>query len=284
MTTTVHWLISRYVQAAEPKILFVSNRGNSKDIWIMKSDGQAPKNLTKSRKTNEETPTASPKGIHITFSADGGKNKARWTYIMSLDGKGKTRNITKGEGESNPVWSPTGTEIAYTALAGKSLSIYILSLWNWTPRISIKAIETTEPFNVTDAPPTDTHPTAKRLHLVLNRDGDLEIHTMDVVLDKPDPENPPGLLQLTKNEVVDWQPNWSPDGTKIAFSSKRDGNWEIYVMDANGQNQVNLTNNPAKDITATWLSQTLPEQAVDANDKSATAWGKIKTAKIHQEQ
>jgi len=80
---------------------------------------------------------------------------------------------------------------------------------------------------------------------------------MDVVLDKPDPENPPGLLQLTKNEVVDWQPSWSPDGTKIAFSSKRDGNWEIYVMDANGQNQVNLTNNPAKDITATWLSQTL---------------------------
>ena len=107
---------------------------------------------------------------------------------------------------------------------------------------------------------------------------------MDVVLDNPDPENPPGLLQLTKNEVVDWQPNWSPDGTKIAFSSKRDGNWEIYVMDTNGQNQVNLTNNPAKDITATWLSQTLPGQSVDANDKSATAWGKIKTAKIHQEQ
>ena len=107
---------------------------------------------------------------------------------------------------------------------------------------------------------------------------------MDVALDKPYPENPPGLLQLTKNEVVDWQPSWSPDGTKIAFSSKRDGNWEIYVMDANGQNQVNLTNNPAKDITATWLSQTLPGQSVDANGKSATAWGKIKTAKIHQEQ
>ena len=87
-------------------------------------------------------------------AADWGKNKARWTYVMSLDGKGKPRNITKGEGESNPVWSPTGTEIAYTALAGKSLSIYILSLWNWRPRISIKAIETTEPFNVTDAPPT----------------------------------------------------------------------------------------------------------------------------------
>ena len=104
---------------------------------------------------------------------------------------------------------------------------------------------------------------------------------MDVVLDKPDPENPPGLLQLTKNEVVDWQPSWSPDGTKIAFSSKRDGNWEIYVMDASGQNQVNLTNNPARDITATWLSQMLPGQSVDANGKSLTSWGKVKS---HQEQ
>ena len=26
-------------------------------------------------------------------------------------------------------------------------------------------------------------------------------------------------------------PDWSPDGTKIAFSSTRDGNSEIYVMD-----------------------------------------------------
>ena len=297
MTTTIHWLIfiinvlictlliPPYVQAAEPKILFVSDRGNSKDIWIMKSNGQEPKNLTKSRKTNEETPTASPKGIHMTFSADGGENKARWTYIMSLDGKGKPRNITKGEGESNPVWSPTGTEIAYTALAGKSLSIYILSLWNWAPQISVKAIETAEPFNVTDAPSTDTHPAwspdSGKIAFSSNIDGDLEIHTMDVVLDKPDPENPPGLLQLTKNEVVDWQPSWSPDGTKIAFSSKRDGNWEIYIMDTNGQNQVNLTNNPAKDITATWLSQTLPGQPVDAAGKSVTSWGKVK---IHQKQ
>jgi len=116
---------------------------------------------------------------------------------------------------------------------------------------------------------------------------------MDVVLDKPDPENPPGLLQLTKNEVVDCQvnltnnpasdqnPSWSPGGTKIAFSSKRDDNWEIYVMDASGQNQVNLTNNPAKDITATWLSQTLPGQPVDAAGKSVTSWGKVK---IHQKQ
>ena len=32
---------------------------------------------------------------------------------------------------------------------------------------------------------------------------------------------------------------------QIAFASNRDGNWEIYVMDADGGNQQNLTNNPS---------------------------------------
>src|SRR5205085_11253026 len=35
---------------------------------------------------------------------------------------------------------------------------------------------------------------------------------------------------------------------RIAFSSFRDGNFEIYTMNADGSNQVNLTNNPASDI------------------------------------
>src|SRR5215203_1605780 len=34
---------------------------------------------------------------------------------------------------------------------------------------------------------------------------------------------------------------------KIAFSSSRDGNAEIYVMNSDGSNQINLTNNSADD-------------------------------------
>ena len=34
---------------------------------------------------------------------------------------------------------------------------------------------------------------------------------------------------------------------RIAFMSDRDWNWEIYVMDADGGNQRNLTNNPGED-------------------------------------
>jgi hypothetical protein len=37
--------------------------------------------------------------------------------------------------------------------------------------------------------------------------------------------------RLTNNDAEDAIPSWSPDGTKIAFISDRDGNYEIYVMD-----------------------------------------------------
>ena len=38
-----------------------------------------------------------------------------------------------------------------------------------------------------------------------------------------------------------YEPAWSPDGTKIAFTSHRDGDAQIYVMDADGSNQTKLT-------------------------------------------
>ena len=43
-----------------------------------------------------------------------------------------------------------------------------------------------------------------------------------------------GQTNLTNNVAVDSWPAWSPDGTKIAFTSQRDGNGEIYSMNADG--------------------------------------------------
>jgi len=42
------------------------------------------------------------------------------------------------------------------------------------------------------------------------------------------------------------------ENTKIAFMSSRDGNCEIYVMNADGSDQKRLTNNPAVDSTPSW--------------------------------
>jgi Tol biopolymer transport system component len=52
-----------------------------------------------------------------------------------------------------------------------------------------------------------------------------------------------------------YAPTWSPDSEKIAFTSfvsSGEGKEEIYVMDADGSNQVNLTNNPENDSDPIW--------------------------------
>ena len=47
-------------------------------------------------------------------------------------------------------------------------------------------------------------------------------------------------------------PSWSPDGTQIAFQSDRDGNWNIYVMAADGSNLSQLTSHNAWDESPSW--------------------------------
>ena len=52
--------------------------------------------------------------------------------------------------------------------------------------------------------------------------------------------------------TLDGSPDWSPDCSRIAFYTDRDGNSEIYVMSADGSNQTRLTNDPAFDANPAW--------------------------------
>ncbi len=49
------------------------------------------------------------------------------------------------------------------------------------------------------------------------------------------------VTRLTNNSSEDMSPDWSPDGTKIAFKSNRTGEYEIYVMNADGTGQIQVT-------------------------------------------
>ena len=52
---------------------------------------------------------------------------------------------------------------------------------------------------------------------------------------------------LTRSPSFDRFPVWSPDGRMVAFVSRRDGNQEIYVMNADGSRQRRLTRTPWND-------------------------------------
>ena len=61
-----------------------------------------------------------------------------------------------------------------------------------------------------------------------------------------------GLVNLASSPGSDFLPCWAPDGTKIAFTSSRDGNDEIYLMNADGSDPVNLTNDSSSDRHPCW--------------------------------
>jgi len=59
--------------------------------------------------------------------------------------------------------------------------------------------------------------------------------------------------QLTTDPAPkDQLPDWSPDGSKIAYQSYATGNGDIYVMNPDGTGQTRLTTDPAKELGGAW--------------------------------
>ena len=97
----------------------------------------------------------------------------------------------------------------------------------------------------TTAPETTAPETTAKDKIVFasyfrEEDGNIEIYIMNI--------DGSEQVNLTNNPAEDDYPSFSPDGSKIAFTSDRDGNLEIYTMNVDGSEQANLTNNPAVDI------------------------------------
>ena len=70
--------------------------------------------------------------------------------------------------------------------------------------------------------------------------------------EEPAFEEPAAATHLTYDDADDGSPAWSPDGQRIAFNSNRDGNYEIYVMNADGSGLTRLTHHDADDYAPAW--------------------------------
>ncbi|MBI1928203.1 PD40 domain-containing protein [Candidatus Poribacteria bacterium] len=120
-----------------------------------------------------------------------------------------------------------------------------------------------------DEDKVESNPHSKaQIAFVSNRDGDEQIYIMNAdgtnqikLTDRHNQAASPSVGAFNHLSIFtpsathgefNLQPAWSPDGAKIAFVSTRDGNNEIYVMNADGTNPMNLTHHPASELYPAW--------------------------------
>ncbi len=168
-------------------------------------------------------------------------------FTINSDGSDQMMIISGGMNQS-PSWKPDGSKIAFGRRG---------------PLESSFAIHTVNPDGsglqkISSDPSNDSEPT-------WSPDGNRITFVNSVGVNKPEigVMNADGSNRviLTNNTDFEFNPVWSPDGTRIAFVSTRDfpgitGNialgFEIYVMNADGNNPVRLTNNTVSDSNPSW--------------------------------
>jgi serine/threonine protein kinase/Tol biopolymer transport system component len=86
-------------------------------------------------------------------------------------------------------------------------------------------------------------------------DGIVQIWTMRILRDARGEIRTDSFTQLTFDEGEKDQPVWSPDGSRIAYVAPGGtGNGlDIWVMDADGSNQSNITNRPGDEFDPVWM-------------------------------
>ncbi len=264
------------------KITYMSFRGEPKprgEIYVMNPDGTNPINLTQSPEIREGASSWSPDGKQIAYESFGIFNANGFfqsdIWVMDVDGT-NPRNLTNHVASDwNPDWSPDGTQIVFQSDRN---SDWEFDIWGGNWEVYVMTPDGANLVNLTKHPAKDGSPAwspdGKQIAFSTNRDGNREVYVMT--------SDGANLINLTKHPARDGGPAWSPDGLKIAFSTNRDGdwekkpndNWEVYVMNADGTNPINLTNHPAWDSAPAW--EPAPALSVSRKGRLATLWGNVK--------
>lgn len=219
------------------------------DLYAMNPDGSDVERLT-STLDQDFSPDVSPDGSQIAFERTSNiVTGEQHIYVKDmdpffLDGSDVVQLTFEGQDNQGPTWSSDGSSIAFSSNRDGHFDLYMMA----SDGSGVERL-TTNPGSF------DGHaawsPDGNAIAFTSYRDSNLEIYVLSKVGNgKKLKFN--HLTRLTNHGASDSHPTWSADGSKIAFVSDRDGNSEIYSMNADGTGVVRLTNDPAHDRTPAW--------------------------------
>ncbi|MDJ0953768.1 MAG: Ig-like domain-containing protein [Acidimicrobiia bacterium] len=219
------------VPGAIGRIVFRSDMDHPKgEIYIRDFAGGSPTRLT-NNDSHEYTPEWSPNGARIAFSCYCSATPGTLdVFIMDPDGTNQV-NLTNDAGSVNYVggWSPDGLWIAYVSNSNGSHDL-------WKVRVDGSDAQVIRTDVFVDGGAAWSPDGSLVAFARWEDQSDLWVTDDDGA----------GATRLTDSAQDETDPAWSPDGSQIAYSHWDDPLQigDIYVMDADGSNPVNLTNNP----------------------------------------
>ena len=182
----------------------------------------------------------------------GERGVRRLTFSDTQHAKPSDLGPRIGYNDYNPSASPDGTKLVYVSDSGGSPSLQIMSLVAQGRPSGLGNL----PSGCTIQVPTWS-PDGRTLYWEQQcPGGKFAVMRGDLKYVEDSSSYVEGALvnvrARTDQGSDNRYPRVSPDGSKITFTSYRDGNAEIYVMLSNGSSQTRLTNSATDDEAATW--------------------------------
>lgn len=183
-------------------------------------------------------PAVSPNGKRIAFYGKYDKYKTWSIHTVDVNDNNLHRlTHVKHVWDSSPTWSPDGKSIAfareYRAEDGKMREEIWLMNADGSNKRQIKVLKGRSPEFMQDG----------RL-LFQTQIGPSQVAIANIDGSK--------VIQLTSDESNNMSPKISPDGSRIAYLSNRDGNQEVYIMNLEGTDQQRITNNNITEWDPAW--------------------------------